>query len=199
MVGIVSVECFGMVSKKVIFVAYIHCHIAAKPTLETIPKQTAGIVTVNRRRISMKFPSPRVRESRTLKIRWTSGSLRLRITPTELNALHRGEPVEERLRIPGSPIGGGWNVILLPGGTQSDIGASGGTVLFDISRVDLERLSDSGAEGIYCHRYGSAEDVNGFSFYVEKDFPCVHPRPAEANEAQTETFSAPNGFAERKI
>lgn len=130
-----------------------------------------------------------------MKVRWTSGSLRLRISPTELASLERGEPLEERLRIPGAPVGSSWTVLLLPGGKMSEISASGSVVLFDISRTDVERLADSANEGIYCQQSGSDE---GFSFYVEKDFPCIHPRPSEINEPDSETFAPPVGFEERK-
>jgi len=91
-------------------------------------------------------------------------------------------------------------MILLPGGLHSDIGASGGTTIFDISRGDIGKLLEPSVEGVYCHRpTGNQSDNNGFSFYVEKDFPCVHPRASELAEEQTETFAAPTGFAERKI
>jgi hypothetical protein len=36
-------------------------------------------------------------------------------------------------------------------------------------------------------------------YYIEKDFPCLHPRPAEASESTTETFEAPSDFAQRKL
>lgn len=130
-----------------------------------------------------------------MKVRWTSGSLRLRISPTELASLERGEPLEERLRIPGAPVGSSWTVLLLPGGKLSEISASGSVVLFDISRTDVERLADSANEGIYCQQSGTDGD---FSFYVEKDFPCIHPRPSEINEPDSETFAPPVGFEERK-
>ncbi len=133
-----------------------------------------------------------------MKVRWTSGSLRLRISPTELASLERGEPLEERLRIPGSPVGSSWTVLLLPGGKASEISASGSVVLFDISRIDIERLADPASEGIYCQQSGTGSDRDGFSFYVEKDFPCVHPRPSEISETDSETFPAPVGFEERK-
>ena len=38
----------------------------------------------------------------------------------------------------------------------------------------------------------------GFRYFIEKDFPCAHPRPAEAMEAPSECFAVPVGFAGRK-
>ncbi|MBC7806326.1 MAG: hypothetical protein H7145_09260 [Akkermansiaceae bacterium] len=134
-----------------------------------------------------------------MKIRWTSGSLRLRISPTELASLERGEPLEERLRIPGAPVGSSWTVLLLPGGTQSEISASGNVVLFDISKADVETLADFTCEGVYCYQSGPGNDSEAFSFYVEKDFPCVHPRPSQISEPDSETFPSPVGFEERKV
>lgn len=133
-----------------------------------------------------------------MKVRWTSGSLRLRISPTELTSLERGEPLEERLRVPGALVGSNWTVLLLPGGKVSEISASGNVVVFDISRADVTKLAVPDAEGMYYHRTGAGEGGEDFSFYIEKDFPCVHPRPAEVAEPDYETFPAPVGFEERK-
>ena len=133
-----------------------------------------------------------------MKVRWTSGSLRLRISPTELAGLERGEPLEERLRVPGALVGNSWTVLLLPGSKASEISASGNVVLFDISRADVEKLANPASEGIYCHRI-AGDGTGEFSFYVEKDFPCVHPRPSEVSEPDAETFAPPVGFEERKV
>ncbi|MBC8138639.1 MAG: hypothetical protein H8F28_22395 [Fibrella sp.] len=133
-----------------------------------------------------------------MKVRWTSGSLRLRISPTELASLERGEPLEERMRVPGAPVGSSWTILLLPGGKVSEISASGSVVLFDISRADVEQLAEPASEGIYCQQVAAGDSREEFSFYVEKDFPCVHPRPSEVNEPDSETFAPPVGFEERK-
>ncbi len=128
-----------------------------------------------------------------MKVRWTKNSLRLRITPTELAALERGEPVYERLRIPGTTPKSGWAVRLTPVAAKTVLWASGSEIVFSVGRDDMPRLSDPASEGVYFDR-------DGFAFYVEKDFPCVHPRAAEiaAGETQTETFVPPTGFNERK-
>jgi len=128
-----------------------------------------------------------------MKLRWTSRSLRLRITPTELAALERGEPVYEHLRIPGAPPESGWRVALIPAAEQTDIRAVDAEVILRVGHADLARLSDPESEGVYFDR-------DGFTFYVEKDFPCVHPRAIEiaAGETGTETFAPPAGFDERK-
>lgn len=133
-----------------------------------------------------------------MKVRWTSGSLRLRISPSELAALERGEPVEERLRIPGALAGSSWTILLLPGGAVSEISGSGNVVVFDISRADVGKLASPSTEGVYYRRATAGETGEAFSFYVEKDFPCIHPRPSEVIEPEHETFTAPVGFEERK-
>lgn len=123
-----------------------------------------------------------------MKVRWTEGGLRLRITPTELAALERGEPVGETLAV----LGGGWQVTLLPNAVVSAVrGDGGGAVTFALSSADVSRLSDPESEGVYFER-------DGFAFYVEKDFPCVHPRASELTAPETETFAPPAGFDERK-
>jgi hypothetical protein len=35
-------------------------------------------------------------------------------------------------------------------------------------------------------------------YFVEKDFPCVHPRPVDAMGEPSETFAPPPGFGVRK-
>ena len=135
-----------------------------------------------------------------MKIRWTAGSVRLRISPTELSRLERGEPLEERLGLPGGAAGGrGWVIVLAPGSETSAIAADGNVVRFDLGRAEVARLSDPTIEGVYCQQPADSGDGgDGFSFYVEKDFPCIHPRPSEITEPETETFAPPVGFAERK-
>src|SRR5438105_3978195 len=125
-----------------------------------------------------------------MKVRWTASSLRLRITPPELAALQQREPVVENLCLPGGATPA-WAVILQPVESEADLSASAGTIQFNLPIADIERLSEPDREGLYFHRYGPVDDLHGFSFYVEKDFPCVHPRPSETKERQTETFTAP--------
>lgn len=133
-----------------------------------------------------------------MKVRWNAGSVRLRITPPELATLERGQPVEERLHVPGAPVGSGWTMVLLPNAEQSEISALESVVLFDISRADVSRLADPATEGVYCYRETAGDSPTRFSFYVEKDFPCVHPRASELMEPAGETFTPPVGFEDRK-
>lgn len=119
-----------------------------------------------------------------MKVRWRADSLRLRITPGEFAALEAGGEVGESAAFPG-----GWSVVLRPG-AESAVRASGaGSVEVVLSAGSLAELSRPETEGVYF----AAE---GYRFFVEKDFPCVHPRPEEAQES-TETFAPPEGFAER--
>lgn len=125
-----------------------------------------------------------------MKIRWNAGAVRLRISPSELDALQHGGRVSEVLRL-GEHA---W---------ASELRANGETVLlienkgdratlhFTLSPPDLARLLLPNSEGVYF------STLDGVRFYVEKDFPCAHPRAIEAFE-QSETFSAPPDFTARK-
>jgi hypothetical protein len=123
-----------------------------------------------------------------MKIRWTHQSLRLRITPPELEALRRGESVQETSGFPG-----GWSVTLecraapglFPGETP-------GSVAVALSPVQLMELARPDAEGVYL-------GADAYRYYIEKDFPCLHPRAIEATEPATETFLAPPNFAQKKL
>jgi hypothetical protein len=125
-----------------------------------------------------------------MKVRWTSESVRFRITPGELGRLRAGESVSTRLRVPG----GSWEATVTPGGGPTALrGAGPGALTLHLAVSDLERLRDPDAEGVYFRPPGGEAPVR---YFIEKDFPCAHPRPAEARE-DAETFDPPPGFAER--
>lgn len=136
-------------------------------------------------------PQQQSEKQPAMKIRWTRDSLRLRITPLELRALERGDRVAEILSLPG---GNGWSVAVQPGASETTLTANGGQVFFLLSDVDRERLGAPDAEGVYFGGDGQPP----FRYSLEKDFPCVHPRAADAREPATETFQAPEDFAARK-
>ena len=123
-----------------------------------------------------------------MKVRWSRDSLRLRVTPTELAGITRGEEVGEALCFPG---GAAWRVGVRAG-AQTALATEGDAALITLSPPDRERLAAPDAEGVYF------QAPSGLRYYVEKDFPCAHPRAAEAREPATETFAAPQGFEERK-
>lgn len=120
-----------------------------------------------------------------MKVRWMQSSLRLRITPTELDALQSGEAMVERAAFPG-----GWSITLQQGDESTLLSNAPGIVTLTLDAPSLAELSQPEAEGVYLTR----EDIK---FFVEKDFPCVHPRPSAAEES-SETFAPPAGFEERK-
>lgn len=126
-----------------------------------------------------------------MKVRWTESSLRLRITPTELDALNRGETVRARLALPG----GAWAVALVPQAEATDLRWADGEARLLLSAEDGGRLAFPEAEGVYFQTDGP-EPVR---FYVEKDFPCVHPHAAEALEPVTEAFAPPPDYEARKL
>ncbi len=117
-----------------------------------------------------------------MKVRWTPESLRLRITPPELEALNRSTPVHTALALPG---GLSWRVALLPAAGPTRLDSDAGEVRFHLGHSDRERLAQPDAEGVYFRTEGEPS----LRFFVEKDFPCAHPRLVDALEAQPETFA----------
>ena len=123
-----------------------------------------------------------------MKVRWNGSSLRLRITPSEMDTVVSNGQVLECLEFPG---GLAWRVILAAG-PETALVSDGTSVLLSLSPADRTALAAPEAEGVY---FGTPD---GLRFYVEKDFPCVHPRAAESREPATPTFEAPSGFEQRK-
>jgi hypothetical protein len=123
-----------------------------------------------------------------MKVRWNRSSVRLRLTPSELASLLRGETVTETLELPG---GASWSVQLASEAVTC-LTSIGNSARLHLSPEDRQRLAAPDAEGVYFQ----IED--GLRYWVEKDFPCAHPRAAEASEPTTETFDAPDGFEQRK-
>lgn len=119
-----------------------------------------------------------------MKVRWRESSLRLRITPGELAELLAGELVREAALFPG-----GWSATLCAGAESALQAHERGALVLTLSPASLAELAQLETEGVYFR-------AESFSFFVEKDFPCVHPRPDVAPES-SETFAPPPGFAER--
>ena len=112
----------------------------------------------------------------------------MRVTPTEMAAITRGEGAGEALCFPGGAL---WRVAVRAG-AQTALISEENAIHVVLSAEDRERLDAPDAEGVYF------QAPDGLRYYVEKDFPCAHPRAAEAREPATETFAAPPGFEERK-
>ena len=125
-----------------------------------------------------------------MKVRWTRNSVRLRITPSELDALLRGERVEEELEYPG----GGWLAMILPGASTTELHFARGDLQIALADADRARLSAPDVEGVY---FENRDGETPIRYYIEKDFPCAHPGAPEAREPRTETFAPPPGFKER--
>ena len=127
-----------------------------------------------------------------MKVRWTEDSLRLRITPSELAQLAKRRPVEAALTL---GAGGGWRAVLaVAEASETALTQQGSALRLALSAADLARLAAPDAEGVYFE----ADRADGVRYYVEKDFPCVHPRGVEAMEPPTETFAPPADFEARK-
>jgi ribonuclease inhibitor len=110
-----------------------------------------------------------------VKIRFTSSSLRVRITPNELERIKNREKLELSFGILG-----GWKFALEPD-EQTKLETRDGVVVFDLSATDAEILAEPTREGLYF-------ESEGVRFFVEKDFPCEHPRTNLEEEA-TGTFA----------
>ena len=123
-----------------------------------------------------------------MKVRFRKGSFRLRISPSDLDALLQGAPASEAVEMPG----GSWRVVLVAG-AETEIVAHAGTVTATLSAADVQRLASAENEGVYFR----TEIPAPLDWFVEKDFPCVHPRAPGVRETREETFAAPPRFAER--
>lgn len=141
-----------------------------------------------------------------MKVRWNRTSIRLRITPGELSALQRGDPIAERLSFFGAAE---WAVHVVPCPEIEMTGLTGdrSDIWLRLALADIARLSSPENEGIYfaeplrqqaCSvQTGDVSSSPMLRYFIEKDFPCIHPRAIGANEPEYETFAAPEGFAER--
>lgn len=127
-----------------------------------------------------------------MKIRWTKSSVRFRITPSELAALEQGQSIGEALCLPDNAS---WRVAIVPGATSAtSLWFEAGELRISLSEADLGRLAEPEREGVYFQQGTEA----ALRYFIEKDFPCAHPRAAGALEPPAETFAAPPGFEERK-
>jgi hypothetical protein len=125
-----------------------------------------------------------------MKIRWTPDSVRFRITPEELQTLENAQPISAALSL-GETVAWSALIHVVPAETGSTLRFEAGVLLLRLAHADLQTLASSANEGVYL-REGELR------FMIEKDFPCAHPRAAEAAETPTETFAPPEGFEERK-
>lgn len=124
-------------------------------------------------------------------MRWNRSSVRLRITPTEFQAITRGEAVQEGIAFPGMH----WNVTLRPSDAETTLAADQHGIYFSLSEADRAHLADPETEGVYFEM----TQPTTLRYYVEKDFPCVHKPAPEAGEGASETFVPPSGFEARKL
>jgi len=122
-----------------------------------------------------------------MKIRWSRGSVRMRITPSELAALERGEALSEELTLPG----GSW-IASIRTAEASALTMQGNVLEVHLTAEDVAQLAAPENEGVYFDADGTTP-----RYYIEKDFPCAHPRAAEALEPQSETFAPTREFIER--
>ena len=118
--------------------------------------------------------------------------MRFRITPDELERLKNHRRIEEVLEWGN----GSWEAyISVADGNSFWIEKM--MLQISISPQDVAALAKPENEGIYFSTKAGAEG-KAIRYFIEKDFPCAHPRASEAAETPTETFEPPTGFEERK-
>jgi ribonuclease inhibitor len=98
-----------------------------------------------------------------VKIRFTTSSLRVRITPNELEQIKNRESLELTFG-----IDGGWK-FRLEAGEQTKLESRDEVVVLKLSNADAILLAEPTREGVYFEN-------DGIRFFIEKDFPCEHPR-----------------------
>jgi ribonuclease inhibitor len=98
-----------------------------------------------------------------VKIRFTTSSLRVRITPNELEQIKNRESLELTFG-----IAGGWK-FRLEADEQTKLETRDGIVIFELSGADAMLLLEPTREGVYF-------ESDSVRFFIEKDFPCEHPR-----------------------
>src|SRR5689334_5613183 len=119
-----------------------------------------------------------------MKIRWTKDSVRFRITPSEFAAIQRGESIREAICLPGLAS---WRVAVTPVAGETRLGSEAGELRIYLGAADCGRLAEPDREGVYFQFDGEV----ALRYFIEKDFPCAHPRAADALEPQGETFPPP--------
>ncbi len=126
-----------------------------------------------------------------MKIRWTADSVRFRITPSELETLRQGGTVREEFRVGNA---GGWRAAITVGKAETTLYQDDQETGILLSDADSARLVVPETEGVYFRREGERP----LRYFIEKDFPCIHPSASAAAETPTETFAAPSDFEQRK-
>jgi len=96
-----------------------------------------------------------------------------------------GQPISSTLSMPG----GHWRVSIATGDV-TDLAMVDSVVTVTIADIDLGELAAPEREGVY---FQTPEPMS-VRYYIEKDFPCAHPRPPAANDPITETFAPPIDF-----
>ena len=128
-----------------------------------------------------------------MKVRWKQDSLRLRITPSELEDLLRGKQISERFELSDGPV---WEIAIHPNAEETNLRNVGSVVHLLISREDQKKLGAPENHGVYFTTHRSGHDL--IRYFIEKDFPCIHPRAADGVEDPSETFAPPPGFVSRE-
>jgi len=124
-----------------------------------------------------------------MKIRWNSKELRYRITPGELERLRNGESITEAFA-----FAEGWQAVLSPAEESSLRFSAAGGVTISLSEADRVALAQEENEGVYLQADSGTGPVR---YFVEKDFPCLHPRPSEVLPGEGETFAPTASFLAR--
>jgi hypothetical protein len=97
--------------------------------------------------------------------------------PTELEDLLGGEQICERLDLSDGPV---WEVAILPNAEETRLRNFGPVVHLLLSREDQKKLAYPEVQGVYFTTNRSGSGL--IRYFIEKDFPCIHPRAADALE-----------------
>ncbi len=126
-----------------------------------------------------------------MKIRWTNNSVRFRITPGELESLKHHQPISEVMEWGN----GSWEAYLSVS-DKTSFWIEKMMMQVSLAPHDVEALAKPENEGVYFSTKAGPEG-EAIRYFIEKDFPCAHPRASEAEES-SETFEPPLGFEARK-
>ena len=126
-----------------------------------------------------------------MKVRWTADSVRYRITPSELETIQQGGEVRQEFRPGAVAI---WSAVILASEKDTALTWNGNEIGILLSRPDRDRLAVPDVEGVYFRHEGDQP----VRYFIEKDFPCIHPSASAAAETPTETFAPPSDFDQRK-
>jgi hypothetical protein len=131
-------------------------------------------------------PPISVRRS-AMKLRIKGNSLRLRVTPSEVEHLLGDGAIREHVQLTANPKDRlTYAVISSLSGTTTTVAYQSGNITVSVPQIELKRWADGDDVGVYAEV--ALGDDRVLSVTIEKDFACLDRSDAE-NE---DTFPNPN-------